>query len=393
MKIAVFSWETLHSKAVGGLAPHVTELAAALHRRGNQVHIFTQCAEGELGYEEIFGVHYHRVSYDQEGTLPEKMDKMCNAMAWSFGETSNYIGGFDVATAHDWMTCKALVQAKNEHHVPTVFTFHSTEQGRSLGQGQAKMIEMEAEAAFVADRIIAVSPKLKEEVIHNYSVPDSKIWSIYNGIQCANFDGNVDCAEVKGRYGIGCMDPMLLFVGRMSGGLKGSDLIVEAVPEILGFNGDIKIVFVGDGDAKMHGDHRAQELGVAHATRFLGSKSGQELIDLYKACDAVCVPSRNEPFGLTVLEAWAAGKPVIASDQVGCPVADGFEGKIISCTKEGVAWGVREVFGNFDRAKEWGAAGRAKAAFSFSWDGVADKTEECYKDIINFVKPAPWMGG
>merc|ERR1719352_1515821 len=172
-----------------------------------------------------------------------------------------------------------------------------------------------------------------------YSVPEEKCWVVPNGINVSKFDGMIDCGEVKGRYGIGAMDPMLLFVGRMSGGLKGSDLIVEAMPEILGFNGDIKVVFVGDGDAKMHGDHRTKELGVAHATRFLGSKSGKALIEIYKACDAVCVPSRNEPFGLTVLEAWAAGKPVIASDQVGCPVADGFEGKVVNCTKEGIAYG------------------------------------------------------
>jgi glycosyltransferase involved in cell wall biosynthesis len=373
---------------MGGIAPHVTELAAALCRRGNQVHIFTQCSEGESGYDEIFGVHYHRVSFDNEGDLPQRMEAMCNAMAWSYGETSTFIGGFDVAHGHDWMTCKALVQAKNSHQVPTVCTFHSTEPGRTLGNANSVMCEREGEAAFVADRIIAVSPRLKEEIIHNYNVPDSKIWSIYNGIQCANYDGQVDCAAVKGKYSIGPMDPVLLFVGRMSGGLKGSDLIVEALPEILGFNGDIKVVLCGDGDAKMHGDHRAKELGVAHAARFLGSKSGQELTDLYKACDAVCVPSRNEPFGLTVLEAWAAGKPVIASDQVGCPVTDGVEGKVVSCTKEGVAWGVKEIFGNFDRAREWGKNGRDKAAFSFSWDSTADKTEECYKDIINFVKPS-----
>jgi glycosyltransferase involved in cell wall biosynthesis len=386
MKIAVFSWETLHSKAVGGIAPHVTELAAALQRRGNEVHIFTQCAGGEIGYENIFGVHYHRVGFSQEGSLIQKMEAMCNAMAWAFGETNNYIHGFDVACAHDWMCAKALVQVKNSHGVPTVFTFHSTEKGRTLGQPNGKIMEFEAEAGFVADRIIAVSPRLKEEIIHNYNVPASKIWDIFNGIQCSNYDGFVDCGEVKGRYGIGCMDPVLLFVGRMTGGLKGADLIVEAMPEILGFNGDIKAVFVGDGDAKMHCDHRAKELGVAHATRFLGTKNGQELIDLYKACDAVCVPSRNEPFGLTVLEAWAAGKPVIASDQVGCPVTDGVEGRVVSCSPEGVAWGVKELFGNFDRAREWGKNGRVKAAFSFSWDTVAEKTEECYRDIIHYKR-------
>jgi len=387
MKIAFFTWETLHSKVVGGIAPHATELAAALARRGHQVHIFTQCAQGEIGYEEIYGVHYHRVSFDQQGDMVTKMDKMCNAMAWSFGETSHYIGGFDIAHAHDWMTGKALVQAKHQHNVPTVFTFHSTESGRTLGQANQKMLAWEGEAAYVADRLIAVSPRLKDEVIHNYNVPASKIWSIFNGISCHNYDGNIDPKEVKGRYGIGCMDPVLLFVGRMSGGQKGSDLIVEAMPEILGFNGDIKAVFCGDGDAKMHCDHRSKELGVSHATRFLGSKSGKELIDLYKACDAVCIPSRNEPFGLTVLEAWAAGKPVIVSDQVGCPVADGYEGRIVGCTPGGVAWGVKEIFGNFDRAREWGKNGRTRAAFSFSWDTVAGETERCYGDIIHYVKP------
>merc|ERR1719161_1426988 len=175
--------------------------------------------------------------------------------------------------------------------------------------------------------------------------------------------------------------------------MKGADLITEAVPDILGANGDVKFVFVCDGDAKMHCDHRANELGVAHATRFLGPKSGQELIDLYKACDAVCVPSRNEPFGLVVLEAWAAGEPVIASDQVGCPITNGHEGFIVSCSKEGVAWGVKELFGNFDKAFEMGNNGRVKAAYSFSWDTVADKTEECYRDIVKFVKPETCMGG
>jgi len=393
MRIAMFAWETLHSKAVGGIAPHVTELAAALQRRGNEVHIFTQCAAGEIGYEQIFGVHYHRVSFKQEGDLPSKMEAMSNAMAWCFGETQDHIGSFDIATAHDWMCCKAMVQCKNTHGLPCVFTFHSTEQGRSLGKGLDKMIAMESEAAFVADRIIAVSPKLKEEVIYNYNVPESKIWSIYNGIQCSKYDGFVDCAEVKGRYGIGCMDPTILFVGRMTGGMKGADLLLEAVPDILGAHGDAKVVFVGDGDAKMHCDHRSHELGIAHATRFLGSKGGQELVDLYKACDAVCVPSRNEPFGLVVLEAWAAGKPVVASDQVGCPITHQHEGLIVSCTKEGVAWGVKELFGNFDHAREMGKNGRSKAAFSFSWDTVAGKTEECYRDIIQFVRPAPWMGG
>ena len=54
-----------------------------------------------------------------------------------------------------------------------------------------------------------------------------------------------------------------------------------------------------------------------HATRFLGHNNGWRLADLFKASDVVCVPSRNEPFGIVILEAWSAGKPVVASSNGG----------------------------------------------------------------------------
>jgi glycosyltransferase involved in cell wall biosynthesis len=244
--------------------------------------------------------------------------------------------------------------------------------------------DLEAEASFVADKVIAVSGRFKGEVMGEYNLSDGKVWVVPNGIQCHQYDGSTDCASVKGKCGIGVMDPTILFVGRMSGGLKGSDLIVEAMPSILSAHGGAKAVFVGDGDAKMHCDHRSKELGVDGSCRFLGSKKGQELIDLYKACDVVVVPSRNEPFGLIVLEAWAAGKPVVASDQVGCPVDHWGNGLTVSCSAEGIAWGVKEILNDFERAREMGRRGREKAAFNMSWDSTASIQEVCFNDVLKF---------
>lgn len=394
MKIAMFSWETLHSKSVGGIAPHVTELAAALSRRGLEVHVFTRGGSGYAGYEMIHGVHYHRVTFDDcsDRDPVQAMENMSNAMVWAFGECLQVSGHFDICHAHDWMTTKAMVQLKNTYHLPCCFTFHSTEPGRTLGKVKDRICGMEQEAAYVSDRVIAVGEKLHQEVVHNYHIDMKKAWVIYNGIQVHHYDGFINPADIKGKYGCGPLDPVVLFVGRMAGGLKGADLLTEAVPEILGAHGGAKFIFVGDGDAKMHCDHRANEMGVGGSCRFLGSKSGQELIDLYKACDVVCVPSRNEPFGLTVLEGWAAGKPVVVSDQVGCPVTHGREGFIVSCTPAGVAWGIKEVFSNFDRARDMGNNGRVKAAYEFSWDYIASKTDECYRDTIQFVKPGSTPG-
>mmetsp|Transcript_793 Transcript_793/g.1515 ORF Transcript_793/g.1515 Transcript_793/m.1515 type:complete len:385 (-) Transcript_793:110-1264(-) len=384
MRIAMFSWESLHSIAVGGVAPHVTELAAALQRRQHEVHVFTRRAEGQQLHEEIYGVQYHRVNSQPCDDFVDAMEKMCNAMVWSFGETAAVAGDFDIAHAHDWMACKAMVQCKNAHGTRCIFTFHSTEQGRSGGPGggSSRVSDWEGEASFVADRVIAVSERLKIEVCETYQLPEGKVWAINNGIQCSRFDGMLeDPAYVKGCYDIGALDPVVLFVGRMVGGMKGGDLLIEAVPDILAAHGGAKVVFVGDGDNKMHCDHRAKELNVEGSTRFLGARSGAELVNLFKIADVVVVPSRYEPFGLTVCEAWAAGKVVVASDQVGCPVAHGEDGWVVSAAPEGIAWGVAEVFKDFDRAREMGKNGRVKAAFSLSWDACAELTERAYTEF------------
>ena len=83
---------------------------------------------------------------------------------------------------------------------------------------------------------------------------------------------------------------------------KGPDLLLEAVPGLLRYYPHAKFVFAGDGHRRGDLERRVNQLGVAHATRFLGHHNGGALTDLYKACDAVCLPSRNEPFGISALE-------------------------------------------------------------------------------------------
>ena len=82
---------------------------------------------------------------------------------------------------------------------------------------------------------------------------------------------------------------------------KGPDLLVEAIPHLLRYWPRAKFVFAGDGEMRAQVEQRAWELGVHHATRFLGFRNNGELTELYKACDVVCVPSRIEPFGIVVL--------------------------------------------------------------------------------------------
>ncbi len=385
MRIAMFSWETLHSNSVGGIAAHVTELAAALQRRGHDIHVFTRPGYGSGGVWQIDNVWYHYCPHNLKPNLVDETQEMCRSFVWHFFQTEDYIGHFDVVHAHDWMAANAMAwikQGRRDHHA--VLTMHSTEYGRcgnNFWNGtSARIRDHERHGTYCADHVIAVSGALKGELMWMYNLPDWKCWMIYNGVPVHKFNGYLDPAGVKGRYGIGPLDPTVLFSGRMCL-QKGPDLLVEAIPGLLRHYHNAKFVFVGDGHMRWDLEKRARQLGVAHATRFLGYRNGGELIDLYKACEAVCMPSRNEPFGISALEGWAAGKPVVAS-QNGGPnefIWHNVTGLKVYANPESIGWGLGTLFTNFEWARWMGANGRRAAETAFTWDAIAERTEQCYR--------------
>jgi len=389
MRIAILSWESLHSVAVGGVARHVTELAAGLQRRGHEVHVFVRLGQGQTTYAMIDGVHYHRCPVDLNPDFVTEMNNMGNAFIWFLNQTQAYQNAkFDIVHGHDWLCAKAVVQAKNNLGCRTVLTMHSTEYGRCGNHrhnGRSDRVRwVEAEGIFVADRVITVSGPLADEVKQEYKVPDWKLRTVHNGINVHQYDGYIDPSICRRTYGIGPMDPMVLFCGRLSC-QKGPDLLLEAAPGLLRSRGDTKIVFVGDGDMRMYLERRANELGVAHAIRFPGAMgSDGDLVNLYKSTDVVCVPSRNEPFGIIILEAWAAGKPVVATRNGGPRefVTHEKDGFLVYDNPGSIGWGISRIFSDFKHAQWMGEQGRAKAAFGFSWDVIAGKTEGVYQELL-----------
>jgi len=376
----------MHSISVGGVAAHVTELAAALERRGHEVHVFTRLGNNnQPWHEQIHGVHYHRCPYGHSKDFIEDINNMCRAFVDSFFATENYVGRFDIVHAHDWLASNAGVWIKQGRGHKYVMTMHSTEYGRCgnnfYGGNSARVRDHERHGTYCADKVVAVSNALKGELMWMYNLPDWKVSVIYNGINYRNFDGWIDPAAVRNQYGIGPMDPVALFVGRMVV-QKGPDLLVEAIPHILKYYGHAKFVFVGDGEMRHGVEDKARRMGVHHACRFLGYHNGWRLADLYKASDVVVVPSRNEPFGIVILEAWSAGKPVVAS-QNGGPgeiVWHDINGFKIYPTSESVAWGIGSLFADFEHGRWMGKNGRIAVESAFSWDVVAEQVLNVYSN-------------
>ena len=106
---------------------------------------------------------------------------------------------------------------------------------------------------------------------------------------------------------------------------------------------------------------------------------------LINACDLVCVPSRNEPFGIVVLEAWDAAKPVVATEAVS--IIRNFEDGLLAYIQpESIAWCINHLLKNPNEMKMLGETGQKRVEKEFSWEQTAAHTLDFYQDLIRIKK-------
>jgi glycosyltransferase involved in cell wall biosynthesis len=310
---------------------------------------------------------------------------MCASFVDRLVEAEAFYGRrFDIVHGHDWLSAHALARIKYDLGRLVILTMHSTEFGRCGNQfcdGLSRRIrDVEWQGTFVADRVICVSQRLVDEVASVYQVPRSKMQAIYNGVDVHRFDLDVDPSIVRQQWSIGRDDPLVLCVGRLAW-QKGPDILLEAAPAVLQHEADAKFLFVGEGDMRGSLEGRVSALGLSNSVGFAGHRSGAELVGLFKAADMVCVPSRNEPFGIVVLEAWGAEQPVVATRNGGPAefMRHHDNGLLVSDDKDSIAWGIGTTLAGPERSKDWGRNGRREAEENFTWEQIAGETACVYE--------------
>ena len=387
MRIAMLSWESIHSIWSGGVGVHVTELSDALQEHCHDVHVFTRRGPDQSRHSPINGVIYHRCDYPMHADFVEDINSMCRAFVDEVFRVEDLLGPFDLIHAHDWLTANAMIWIKQGRRRAGVLTVHSTEYARCgnampVNPTSDRVRYQEWAGADWADRIIAVSGAVRREIQWMYRVPGERIQVIHNGVHANRFTVAHGAESQRPQYGIGPTDPTVLFCGRLTHH-KGPDLLLEAVPALLGFYPRTRLVFVGEGDMQTGLEERARQLGIDHAVRFLGRLSTHELPQLYGMADVVCIPSRNEPFGIVVLEAWSASKPVVVT-QIGGPgefVEHNVTGLHIHPNPDSIGWGLGSLFLDREQARRLGRNGRHVAESRFSWDTIARQTLAAYESV------------
>ncbi len=374
-KIAFFCWESMYAERVGGLANAATNLAETLVKQNHEVHFFTR---GNIPDQIVNGVQY-RYCQPAGKNIVEYCDNISRLMVDQF-TISDRQDKFDFLHFHDWHPVQALHQLQDHN---TILTYHSTEYGRNGNQfgdwWEFKEISgKEWYGGLVAKRVTAVSPTLKREVMQLYNVPENKVDVIQNGVVPRQYRTEIDPGEVKKAYGIHPYAPLILFIGRLVY-QKGPDLFIEAVRQVCQYRGDAKVIVAGDGGMMQYLRERAHDLPV----NFVGYIPDSEYVRLLNAADVVVIPSRNEPFGLVLLEAWSAEKAVVASNVGGLSEnIDAFVNGIkTDVTPDSLAWGINTMINEPWNAGAQGMRGRKKVDRMFLWGPIVKRLTDTYEKV------------
>jgi glycosyltransferase involved in cell wall biosynthesis len=171
--------------------------------------------------------------------------------------------------------------------------------------------------------------------------------------------------------------PYFLFLGRISW-IKGLDRLIRAVaraPEAV-------LVVAGNDDEGYLPALRAivEACGVADRVRFCGAVYDADKRHLLSGCLAMILPSYSENFGNVVLESLAAGRPVIATPEVGASdvVADFGAGLVVEGAPEALAAAMTRFLENPGEADRMGRLGKEAVARHYSWDAIAERIERHY---------------
>jgi len=388
----ILSWE-FPPRIVGGLGRHVYWLSKSLANKGIDVTVLT------IGYpdlpeeEMINGARIIRVP-SWRFVSPDFLswvDFVNLEMVKKALELVKKEGRFDLIHVHDWLTAFSGIALKHMLRAPLIATFHATETGRRGGifdEFQRRIHEIEWFLNFEAWKIICCSNYMKYEVIRDLGAPIDKIVVIPNGIDLEMFSKTIQINRDK--YALP-WEKIVLFVGRMVYE-KGPHILIEAAHRALMINNSLKFVLVGDGPMREQLMRRVYELGIAHKILFTGFIDDEKLIGLYQLADVCVFPSLYEPFGIVVLEAMAAGCPVIVSsiggmqevidnDVDGCKVPPGdieaLKNAILRVTSD-------------DGFRKWLSENAKRKVRDYDWKNISERTIEIYKEVLESYERGKW---
>lgn len=274
---------------------------------------------------------YNKIMERTKGNLKELYGKDLLEEVHRFAEQVLLIAQFeefDVIHAQDWVTFPAAIALKNATGKPMVVHIHITEFDKSGGlHADPRIYAIEKQGMYEADKIIAISNKIRDRCIHNYFQDPSKIAVVHNAATSMN--------EKIAHPKLNPNEKIVLFAGRVTL-QKGPDYFIEAARKVLDHRQDVKFIMAGTGDMLPKMIEKAAAMGMADKFIFTGFYTKEDAEKLFSMADVYVMPSVSEPFGLIPYEAQAKGTPTVISKQTGIS-------EVLQCTLKVDFWDTEEM--------------------------------------------------
>ncbi|KPJ60048.1 MAG: hypothetical protein AMJ46_08595 [Latescibacteria bacterium DG_63] len=357
----------------GGVSEHVHHVAGELRKRGHRVTVIT------CGHRNSCPAHEDGIVRLGSNILVRHNGAYANlTVGWNiYGKMKRVLreGRYDVVHVHcPLVPVLPLAATRTSRDVALFGTFHASAKSNA-GYFLFKPLLQKFHRRITGK--IAVSTPARD-FVHKYFGGEYRI--IPNGVDPDRFKPDNPPLEEL-------MDGTLniLFVGRPDP-RKGLEHLIRAMEIVHArSNSPVRLIVIGDGPRRPSYEAMvADEL--KDSVRFVGSVSNELLPRYFSSAQVFCSPAtRNESFGIVLLEAMASGVPLVASDIPGyrTVVSHGEEGMLTEAgNHEKIAETILLLLSDEKLRKEMGTKGRQKA-FQYSWTSVAQQTERYYFDVID----------
>jgi len=370
MRVAMLTYST---RPRGGVV-HALKLAERLSKFGADVTLYSLARSDDPGalngYFRKVSVPFKIFEYDWHPDLITRLERMIDSYSYGLPHDATIYHAQDCVGG----TALARMKARGLISAPIFRTIHHIDDF-----SEPRLFEFERKAVALAEHRFVVSKFWQKELRNEYGL-DSTV--TYNGMDISDF------SRLPPRT---AGQPTILFVGGLEP-RKGLEYLIRAMKRVADVVPDVKLVAVAKtgfrGTDQWHMYKTiAEDLNILGRIEYNESVDESTLLQFYSNCDVLVLPSKTEGWGLSLMEAMACGKPVVASRAGGIPelVRDNVDGILVdSGDVRWLAEAIVRLLKNPGLRDRMGTAGRERAT-QFSWDRTAQTVLESYGSALNSV--------
>jgi phosphatidyl-myo-inositol alpha-mannosyltransferase len=360
----------------GGVSDHISHLDEQLRTMGHEVKILAPTsneADDATQAKNFYPVSRHIIRLPANGSVARIS---LSFWLWSYVKEILAAEQFDVIHLHEPFMPTVPLAVLRHSRALNIATFHAFGEGSNSPYRYGKPV-LDYFNGKLHGRI-AVS-KFARQYVNQYWPADYTI--IPNGIEFARFSRPQPRVPLMddGRLNV-------LFVGRFSEQRKGFRYLLKAMPLVKEYFPNVRLMVAGKGDREEFADE-LRELQPGDV-EFVGFVSDEELPRYYQSADVFCAPSvGGESFGIVLLEAMAAGTPVVAGNIAGygSVLQHGQQGYLVEPkSEEAIARALIRLLPDQEMRAKLGAAGKRHAE-RYSWDKIGRRIAQYYDETAQRV--------